>query len=99
MNAISRLKTRTEWCLARVKMKEEFTSLPDHYWQYYFPEEPTFGFASKPAGLVNSTNGLERFWRTIKETRKRSLSNKDKDVFEVMQVSLRNSTKDCVIMV
>ena len=86
MNAISRLRSREEWVIARDKMKKEYSTLPDHYWMYYFPTEPSFGFASKPPGLVNSTNGLERFWRTIKETRKRSREMKEKDIFEVMNI-------------
>jgi hypothetical protein len=51
MNAISRLRSREEWVIARDKMKKKYSTLPDHYWMYYFPTEPSFGFASKPPGL------------------------------------------------
>ena len=69
MNAIS----REDWAVARDKMKKEYCSLPDHYWLYYFSQEPSFGFSSKPAGLVN-------------EARKRSCELKDRDIFEVMNI-------------
>jgi hypothetical protein len=57
MHGVFRLHTVRQWEKAQKKMKQEMEELPVHFWSYYFPETPSFGFASKPAGLVQSTKG------------------------------------------
>ena len=67
--------------------------MPVHFWSYNFPETPCFGFASKPAGLVQSTNGLERMWRTMKDMKKMSSSLTSNDINDLFKtIELMEST-------
>ena len=83
MHGVSRLSTVSEWKIAHEKMGSEFRTLPEHFRTYYFPETPSFGFASKLAGLVQSTNGLERMWRTLKGIKKMSSTTFSSEIYEV----------------
>ena len=89
MHGVSRLHSVRQWEIAQKKMKEEMKELPTHFWSYYFPDTPSFGFSSKPAGLVQSTNGLERMWRTLKGMKKLSssyISNDINDLFKCIEM-------------
>jgi hypothetical protein len=64
--AFGKLNTKNEWINGRNQFVREFPELPTHFWEYYISLLPSFGNASNDCGMVKSTNGLERMWRSLK---------------------------------
>ena len=82
--AIRHLNCMEEWKTSRELFKIKFPVLSDtkydHFWNYYFPENPRWGNVPHKAGEIHSVQGLEKSWDIDKSSIKNEKLSSKKDL-------------------